>query len=224
VSCQCAESIFGPRAANRELKRYRKKGATGATGLLINALKAEGVEDATLLDIGGGVGVIQHELVGAGAASALGVDAAPAYLEAVREEAERRGLADRLRERHGDFVELAAEIPQVDIATLDKVICCYPDMERLVTLSAGRADKLYGLVYPRDTWLVRAGMAAMNLVLRVRRTSFRVFVHPAADVERAVRANGFEERFRGQTGLVWQVRVYGRIAFPSTLPPFASQS
>jgi hypothetical protein len=48
-----------------------------------------------LLDIGGGIGAIQHELLAAGAAHATSVEAPVAYLEAVREESSRRGLGDR---------------------------------------------------------------------------------------------------------------------------------
>ena len=54
---------------------------------MIDALKTEGVEDATLLDIGGGIGAIQHELLAAGAAHATSVDASAAYLEAAQRRA-----------------------------------------------------------------------------------------------------------------------------------------
>jgi magnesium-protoporphyrin O-methyltransferase len=107
---------------------------------LIDALKTEGIEGATLLDIGGGIGAIQHELLAAGAAHATSVDASNPYLETAREESIRRGLGDRVTYRHGDFVELAESIPPADIVTLDRVINVYPDWERLTQLSAARAN------------------------------------------------------------------------------------
>ncbi len=42
----------------------------------------------------------------------------------------------------GDFVEVAGSIQPADIVTLDRVICCYPDVERLVGLSSQRATRL----------------------------------------------------------------------------------
>ncbi|UCC73007.1 MAG: methyltransferase domain-containing protein [Gemmatimonadota bacterium] len=82
------------------------------------------MEGATLLDIGGGVGVIQHELLDAGARGATGVEAVPRYLAAARGEAERRGHAERVDLVLGDFVELAGAIEPADMVTLDRVICC----------------------------------------------------------------------------------------------------
>ncbi|MGZ8690915.1 MAG: class I SAM-dependent methyltransferase, partial [Aeromicrobium sp.] len=46
----------------------------------------------TVLDIGGGVGAVHHELLHSGAATAVDVDASRAYIAVAREEAERQGL------------------------------------------------------------------------------------------------------------------------------------
>jgi predicted RNA methylase len=62
--CQGIQTLFGERVARNDLKRYRKKGPL-KTRMLLQALKAEGVEGATLLDIGGGVGAVSNELLGA---------------------------------------------------------------------------------------------------------------------------------------------------------------
>ncbi|MBI2966094.1 MAG: hypothetical protein HYY34_07815 [Chloroflexi bacterium] len=69
--CQGIEQVFNAKVAARELRAYRKKGPRKTTRLLIDALKAEGVDGLTLLDIGGSIGKIQHELLDAGAARAL---------------------------------------------------------------------------------------------------------------------------------------------------------
>jgi magnesium-protoporphyrin O-methyltransferase len=208
--CIDAEKLFGARAARRELRRYRRKGTAGATRALLEAILREDVSGASVLDVGGGVGVLQHELLAAGAASTLGVDAAAAYIDAAREEGGRRQVAERMAFRHGDFVDVADDVPAADIVTLDKVICCYPDMERLVALSAARARRLYGLVFPRETTLVRLGLALANLYFRARRRAFRTYVHPSAEVDRVVRSAGLEPRFRENAGPVWQVVLYAR--------------
>jgi magnesium-protoporphyrin O-methyltransferase len=210
--CQGIDRVFGDRTAQRDLRRYRRRGPSRPTRLLLAALGEEGVSGAAVLDIGGGVGAIQHDLLDAGALRATGVDASPAYLRAAQEEAARRGHADRVSQRLGDFVELAEEVAPADVVTLDRVICCYPDVEALVSRSAERAQRLYGLVYPRDAWWTRLGVRFANLGLRVIRSPFRVFVHSDAAVGAAVRSQGLEPRLRRGAGPVWQVALYARPA------------
>lgn len=207
--CQAIESLFDRKKADQELKQYRRSGPRKTTRILLDALMAEDIEGMTLLDIGGGIGVVQHELLTAGAKSATNVDAATAYIAVAKEEAERRGHADRVSHHYGNFVDLAPGIPPADIVTLDRVICCYHDMRSLVGLSAERAQKLYGVVYPRDTWWMKAGMRVMNLMMWTFRSPFRGFVHPTASVEAIVRQAGFTRRFH-HAGFIWQVAVYGR--------------
>jgi 2-polyprenyl-3-methyl-5-hydroxy-6-metoxy-1,4-benzoquinol methylase len=208
------ESVFNDKLAACDLRRYRKKGPRRSTRLLLEALKAAGVEGKTLLDIGGGIGAIQHELLDAGAASATSVEASVAYVAAAREESRRRGHDGRADFRYGDFVELAPAIEPADVVTLDRVICCYPDMDRLVGLSAARARELYGAVYPRDTRLVRLGFATVNLVLRLLRKPMRAFVHPTTDLETVVQASGLTAHFSTRAG-AWQVALYRRKPAPS---------
>jgi 2-polyprenyl-3-methyl-5-hydroxy-6-metoxy-1,4-benzoquinol methylase len=99
--------FYNARKAASELRRYRRKGPIPSTRMLINALKTEGVEGATVIDIGGGIGAVQHELLAAGAAHLTSVDASDAYIQTAREESRRRGLSGRVTYHHGDFLELA---------------------------------------------------------------------------------------------------------------------
>jgi Methyltransferase domain len=208
--CQGFDEMFGERTARRDLKAYRRRGPSKPTRILLGALEREGVERATVLDIGGGVGAVQHGLLDAGAARAASVEASAAYLRVAKEEAERRGHADRIAYRTGDFVELAERVEPADVVTLDRVICCYADMVSLVASSAGRARRLYGLVYPQDRWWVGAAIRAANAIMRVRRRAFRAHPHPTIAVDAAVRSHGLVPRFAHRAGPVWQVAVYVR--------------
>jgi magnesium-protoporphyrin O-methyltransferase len=205
------DALFNDRAARRELAAYRRNGASGSTLALLNAIRGEGVEDATLLDIGGGVGVIGSELLGAGAASLLDVDASRPYLAAARSEMERRGFADRATFRYGDFVELAGSVDSADVVTLDRVVCCYDDWEALVGRSTERARRLYGLVIPRDRWWMRASVSAIRAVARLFRQPFPLHVHPEHAIHERIRREGFELIFARQ-GIAWQTRLYRRAA------------
>jgi Methyltransferase domain len=214
--CQGVDQIFGDRTARHDLRRYRKRGPSKPTRVLLDALRREGVEHATLLDVGGGIGVIQHELLDAGAERATSVEASAAYLRAARDEAERRGHAGRMTSLTGDFVALADRVEPADVVTLDRVICCYPDMASLVGRSADRAKRLYGLVYPQDRWWVGVAIRATNLIMRLSRRAFRAYLHPTSAVDAIAREHGLTPRLAQRAGPVWQVAVYARAGAEQT--------
>jgi magnesium-protoporphyrin O-methyltransferase len=207
--CQGIEELFSQQYVRGELARYHARGPAKTTRILTGAIKEAGVNGLTLLDIGGGVGAVQHELLEASVTHATSVEASTAYLIAARMEAERRGQAERTSFRHGNFVDLAADIQPADIVTLDRVICCFDDMEKLVSFSAAKARKYYGLVFPRSTWWVKIGLAIENFFFRLRGSPFRTFVHPTEKVEAILVNAGLKRQFYRRT-LVWQVMVYSR--------------
>jgi len=207
--CEGIELTFNEENADDDLRLYRAEGPDEETQWLLDELKARGVEGMTLLDIGGGVGMIQHELLKHGAASATHVDASSAYIEAAQREAKRRKLRDKITWMHGNFVDLAGKLDPADIVTLDKVICCYHDMPALVRRSAKLARRYYGIVIPRDTWWFRAAAKGMNFFQWVSRNPFRMFVHPHAEIERHIKRAGLKPAYQRRTWL-WQVALYTR--------------
>lgn len=207
--CRSYESCFDQATAAKELKEYRRKGPTETTRALLDTLIGAGVKNLTLLDIGGGIGAIQHELLKAGISHCTHVDASTAYLKASQAEADRLGFGDRTAYLHGDFVTLAPTLPAADIVTLDRVICCYHDMPALVGISAARAGKFYGLVFPRDTWWIKLGVPLANFFLGLRRDPFRIFAHSTAAVDAIVRREGFTLHHHRRF-FIWQMLVYRR--------------
>ena len=204
------EGVFDKKRAARELKNYRAHGPVHATTrALIHLLRRAGVEGSTLLDIGGGIGAIQYDLLEAGAREVTAVDASSAYQQAARDEAERRGVSARIQFRLGDFVALAPEVAPAEIVTLDRVVCCYPEMEPLVRLSAERCRRLYGLSYPRRRWPVRAVVGIENAFRRLFRNPFRSFVHSVDAMDALIRSSGFTLRNRVRT-FAWEIAVYER--------------
>jgi hypothetical protein len=207
--CQGIDATFDRLVAEQQMKKLRRKGPQKTTRMLLDALKEHGVSNRTLLDIGGGIGVIQHDLLASGAAEATSVDASAAYLAASRAEAERLGQAGKIHYYYGNFVDLAPGIPQADIVTLDRVICCFDEMEVLVGGSSAKARRLYGVVYPRSTWWVRLGVALANLRLAILGNPFRIFTHDTAAVEDVIGAQGLT-RVSHHTSGMWQVALYAR--------------
>ncbi|MEX2154333.1 MAG: methyltransferase [Gemmatimonadaceae bacterium] len=208
------DAQFDDKHASKDVERFHKEGADHTTRALIDALRAAGVQGATLLDIGGGIGVIHHELLDVGVTGATHVDVSAAYVRAARRDAVLHGHAERVRFVVGDFVALAREIPAADVVTLDRVICCYADMEALVAASASRAKRLYGAVFPRDRWFLKIAFAAENLFKRLTRCDFRTYVHPVRAIDAAIRRQGLEPRKQLKT-FVWNVVVYARTSTPA---------
>ena len=210
------DRMFDARRARKDLRTYSKRGARGATRRLRDAVLAsvreQGTTDFTHLDIGGGVGVLQHELARKGAMRTAAVDASRPYLEVLRQAAAERGYAARQTLIEGDFTEVADRVQPATVVTLDKVICCYPDMVTLVRASARKATALYGIVVPRDTAWVRAAISLANWFLRhVLRRQFQAFAHSHRAIDRQCTEEGlFLDR--DDSGLWWCVRLYRRAA------------
>jgi len=177
--------------------------------MLVDALVGTGFGGASFLDVGGGIGAIQHELMSRGASSGTSVDASPAYLATARGEAHERGYDGRMRYVEGDLVDAQDRIEGADLVTLDRVVCCYPDMPALVDATASRARRAYGLVYPRDNALGRLAIGLVNLVQRIRRHPFRAYLHPTKEVEARVASHGLTKAYHANW-TVWQVALFTR--------------
>jgi SAM-dependent methyltransferase len=210
-ACGCDEfaSIFDPAEADRDLQRYRRSGPDRTTRLLLDLIRPYAGRGSTVLDVGGGIGVIDHELLRAGAGHAVLVDASPAFLAVARQLARERNALDRIELVAGDFVRLAGEIDAADVVTLDRVVCCYPDVEGLLSRSAERARVVLGLVLPRDRWIIRLGLRVINLTFRLRRKAYRAYAHPNRRVDELVAAAGLRPVAEAGT-FYWRVVAYGR--------------
>ena len=209
-SCGCPNT-FSSKNAEDDLKRYLKQGADGTTRALIDAVVAEGVDGATLLDVGGGIGAIQFELLGAGVARATSVDASEGYVEVARREAERRGLSERIDARFGDFVAIADELHAADLVTLDRVVCCYPNLPTLMRAVTSHSKRVVGLVYPRDTWWNRVAARGLAVWGWLTRDSTRWYLHEPGQVDGLLRSAGFVRR-EVKRSMIWQVVVYRKAA------------
>jgi SAM-dependent methyltransferase len=193
--------------AEKDLAKWRHGDLHPATRELIDVIREDGVEGATLLDVGAGVGAVHITLLEAGASTAVNVDASREYLATARAEAERRGLANRVEYRYGDVVELAPGLPPADIVTLDSVICCYPYLAALLRAAVSRTPRVVGLTYPRDVWWMQAYMRLWNLSHAVQRSRARYFIHRHADVNRLMAELDFAKAHDGGTR-EWRVVLY----------------
>ncbi len=208
--CEITDKAFSADEARAELRSYQKRGPANQTKLLLQAIRSLQIQDAALLDIGGGVGVIHHELLKDVARQATHVDASSAYLQEARKEAARQGHTERVNFIHADFTDVASDVPRADIVTLDRVVCCYPDFRRLLSAAAEHSRRALALTYPREIWYLRIGLQIANFFQRLRNDPFRVFLHPVAEMDALLRREGFE-RVSLRRLFVWEMALYQRV-------------
>jgi magnesium-protoporphyrin O-methyltransferase len=216
MSCNCCEitdNAFSEAEAKAELRDYRRRGAMKQTKLMLEAVRSLNLKEASLLDIGGGIGAIHHELLEDVAREATHVDASSAYLKVARQEAARQGHDGRVNFIHADFTDVAPEIEEADIVTLDRVVCCYPDFRGLLKTAAEHARGALALTYPRETWYLRIFFKVVDFFQSLRRDSFRVFLHPVAEMDSLLRREGFERVTLRQL-FVWEMALYQRATVP----------
>ena len=203
------DRFFGERFARRVARRYRAKGLDRTAQQIVDFLAERGIEGATVLEIGGGVGEIQLELLKRGARRAVNLELSPAYEREARALLADAGMAGRVERRRVDIAVAPESVEPADAVVLHRVVCCYPDYERLLGAAADRAGRLLVFSYPRRNALTRLVVAAQNLAFRVMRREFRTFTHPPARMVEVLRARGLEPAY-ADGRVVWQVAGLAR--------------
>jgi SAM-dependent methyltransferase len=208
--CEITDSAFTEGEARAELRGYRKRGPAKHTKLILDAIRSLRLNHADLLDIGGGIGVIYHELLKDIAYKATHVDASSAYLKEAKAEAARRGHSEHVNFIHADFTDVADDLPKADLVTLDRVVCCYPDFRRLLAAAAEHSQHALAFTYPREVWYLRIAFQIMNFFQRLRKDPFRIFLHPVSEMDALLRQRGFRSVSR-RSLFVWEMALYQRI-------------
>jgi magnesium-protoporphyrin O-methyltransferase len=198
------DRFFTPRFARRMAKRYRKRGVDGTARRMVDFVAGHGIEGATVLEVGGGVGEIQLELLKRGAARAVNLELSPAYEEEAERLLREAGLAERAERRLVDIAVDPEAVEAADVVVLHRVVCCYPDYERLLGAVAQHARRLVVFSYPPRNAVSRLFVAAANLVFRLLRREYRSFVHPPAAMLAVLEERGLRDAFASHS-LVWQV-------------------
>jgi hypothetical protein len=203
--------FFNRREASRRLRNYRRRGLDAMASGMVKYISERGVADRSVLEVGGGVGDLQVELLKAGAAHSVNIELSAGYEEAAAELMDSEGMTDRSRREIGDFVARQDLVDSADIVVLNRVVCCYPWMDRMMSAAVSKTDWLLGIAVPRDRAMSRAFVKTGNWLNRVRSCDFQAFVHPIDDMERLARRGGLEIVYRDRD-LFWQAMVFERHA------------
>jgi len=203
--------VFSERSARGEAKRYRRKGLDSTSRRIVDFIKRQGVESRTVLEVGGGIGAIQIELLKAGAAHATSIELTPTYEEVAAGLVKEAGFTDRIDRKVMDFVDPSVQLEAADVVIMNRVICCYPDMPRLAGAAAERTRELLVMSYPREAWWTKIGLKLGNSALRATRREFQVFLHPPREIIAVSEGHGLRTVLN-QTGAFWTVAALSRSA------------
>jgi len=198
------DATFSERFARKTARRYRRRGLSPAAGAIVSFLADRGVEGASVLEIGGGVGQLHVELLRRGAARATNLEISTSYEPEARQLLERTGLTGRVERRFLDIAQSPDEVEGADIVVLHRVVCCYPDFDRLLGVAAGKAGRLLAFSHPPRNLATRTVLWADNAGRRLKGDSFRAFAHPPAAMLDAARRPGLRDTYRWR-GFGWCV-------------------
>jgi SAM-dependent methyltransferase len=184
------------------------------TAALVGALEEAGIQGRTLLDVGCGSGDLALAALARGAGHATGFDLGPGAIREARSLAAERGLSERVRFEVGDGA--AIPLPRADVVSLNRVLCCYPDVESLLANTLGAAGTIYGFTAPHDRGVMglwnRSSIRIGNAWYRLRARKyggFRAFVHDLRAIDDRIRAAGFRP-LRSERRGSWELAVYRR--------------
>jgi 2-polyprenyl-3-methyl-5-hydroxy-6-metoxy-1,4-benzoquinol methylase len=197
-------SVFSEKRARAEARRYRRRGLDPTSRRIAEFLQRQGIQGRTLLEVGGGIGAIQIELLKAGITRAVNIELTPTYEEAARALLREAGLEARVERRVMDFAEATGEVETADIVIMNRVICCYPDMPKLTGAAAEHTRELLVMSFPKERWWTRAVISMGDFVLRVARQQFQVFLHPHDEIIATAERHGLKA-MSNQAGFFWDV-------------------
>jgi len=191
-------------------KQFRKKGLAKEQKLLLEGIRREPVAGKNILDIGCGVGALHLTLLKEGAKQSVGVDLAEGMVEKAKQFAAAMGVAEKTRYVVGDFVEVSGTVPEADITMLDKVVCCYENLDLLLNQSAGRTQRVYALTHPRNNPLIKSFFLIHIAFTKLTRMKFRPYWHDWQQMRGRIAELGFE-LVHEQATFSWQVLVFRRV-------------
>jgi magnesium-protoporphyrin O-methyltransferase len=201
--------MFGDKFARRVARRYRRRGLGATEQRMVDAVVSLGIQDATVLEIGGGVGELHLELLRAGAGRATNLELVDAYDDHARRLAAEAGLAGRIDRRILDIAAHPNEVVPADVVVLHRVVCCYPDVDRLLGAAADHANRVLVFSHPPRHLGTRAYFRVQNTVLGLVGKTYRSFVHSPAGMLEVLRVHGLQPVYEHH-GLAWHVVVLER--------------
>ena len=192
-------------------ERYKNKGLSRSSKLLLKFILDGNSQDKAVLDLGCGAGGLSIELLKRGAQNAVGFDLSPRMIEAATQLALATGFESRAKFQEGNAA--TTELPRSDIVVMDKVLCCYSEWKPLLKNAIEAGRDMIGFIVPRDEGITKL---PFRLALRIanyfqrRRGGILFYLHPLGTVDKTLRESGFNLR-KKQGSRFWLVFLYSRV-------------
>ncbi len=199
------DEFFGQRFARRTARSYREKGLDKTAARLRELLAVRDGDAA--LEIGGGVGGLLAELLKAGAEKGRLVEVVAGYEPFAQDVFRYAGV-----EAEFVLVNIVADpaaVEPAEVVALNKVVCCTPDGPELVAAAASLTRRTLAFSFPRDRRSFALAARLQNLLFRLLRRRFRVFVHSRAALVGAAEGQGLR-LVHERPGPVWVVVGFAR--------------
>jgi SAM-dependent methyltransferase len=214
----CCGSGADPRIARHFDRKMHERVATGELPSLhfvsrrvLEALGDVAESRPSVLELGCGGGALTVSLLERGAARASGIDLSPASIEIARRRAEEAGVSAGTSFEVGDGASIKLE--RHDWVVLDRVICCYRDVHRLLDNSIDAAGRRYAFSVPESRGLRglinRAIVWLEDITNALRGKPCPGYVHDIRRIEQRLTAAGYRQ-IRAATAGLWYVAVFER--------------
>ena len=216
MSCCCinqetlnATDKFFSKQAKRFIKRFHRRGLPRETRLLVEGIKMTSFRDKSILEIGCGVGGLHLTLMNDGAKNAVGIDISKGMIAGAKELSAEFGYQDRTEYFFGDYIALDEYIKPADITVLDKVVCCYSEVDTLLEHSMNKTTKTYALSFPKPSWYVKSIFSVPIFLGKLLKWSFHPYWHDWNAILKNIKRHGFIERDHATT-FIWATYVFER--------------
>jgi magnesium-protoporphyrin O-methyltransferase len=178
---------------------------------LLEQLGDVGEVRPSVLELGSGAGALAVALVEDGAQRATGLDLSPVSVDTARRHAADLGVAERATFETGDAS--VAKLEPHDWVVMDRVICCFGDMDRLLANALPAVRDRLALSVPESRGL--RGLAnhvlwrMEDLVDTLRGDRCPGYVHDIRRMHRLLADAGLRLRSERPTGF-WYTAVFER--------------
>ena len=200
------EGVFTGRLARRVARRYSKRGLSPTAQRIVRFVQANGIDGASVLEIGGGVGEIQLELLRLGAARVTNLEISTNYEAEASRLLEDSRMADRVTRRFLDIARSPGQVDPADVVVLHRVVCCYPNYQALLSAAASHAKRLLVYSHPDDNPVTRASFWTENFLRSLRGNDFRAYIHPPEAMIAVAEREGLSTTYRHRS---WKWEVVG---------------
>jgi SAM-dependent methyltransferase len=215
MDCSCDETSRISREFDGDAcdfcDRYKNKGLSRSSKLLLKFILDGNAQDKVILDLGCGAGGLSIELLKHGAQTSIGFDVSPRMIEAATELARATGFETRAKFQEGNAA--IADLPRSDIVVMDKVMCCYSEWRPLLENAMKASNGMIAFTVPRDEGITKL---PFRLALRIanyfqkRREGVLFYLHPLGTIDKTLRESGYKRR-KKQASRFWLVFLYSRI-------------